>query len=99
MNFDSFVHLHKECPILHSWIPLSIGRNSLFIMLLDTLQPRAQCHQARTEPTDYMLPYIASLTGQTCHYTLLIGFVLQILPVLLDLSLMEIKVITHKLFS
>jgi len=68
-------------------------------MLLDTLQPRTQCHQARTESTDYVLPYTASLTLQDCHYTLLIGFVLQNLPVLLDLSLLEIKVITHKLFS
>src|SRR2546425_8514206 len=89
----------KECPILHLWVALSIGRNSLFIMLLDTLQPRTQCHQARTESTDYVLPYTASLTLQDCHYTLLIGFVLQIPPVLLDLSLLEIKVITHKLFS
>src|SRR2546421_9749722 len=106
MNFDSFVNLHKECPILHLWVALSIGRNSLFIMLLDTLQPCAQCDQARTESTNYVLPSRGAinlaptaLTWQDCHYTLPIGFVLQIPQVLLDLSLLEIKVVTHELLS
>ena len=68
-------------------------------MLLDTLQPRAQCHQARTEPTDYVLPYTTAIPGQVCYYTLLIGFTLQILQVLLNSFVLEIKVVTHEPFS
>jgi hypothetical protein len=68
-------------------------------MLLDTLQPGAKRHQVRTESTDYVLPYTTSIPGQVCYYTLLIGFTLQILQVLLNPFVLEKKVVTHEPFS
>ena len=68
-------------------------------MLLDALQPRAKRHQLCTESTDYVLPYTVPMPGQVCYYTLLIGFTLQILQVILNSFVLEIKVVTHEPFS
>ncbi len=84
---------------MYSFVALSIGRNSFFIMLLDALQPRAKGHQLCTESTDYALPYTVPMPGQVCYYTLLIGFTLQILQVILNSFVLEIKVVTHEPFS
>jgi hypothetical protein len=68
-------------------------------MLLDTLQPGAKGHQARTESTDYVLPYTVPIPWQVCYYTLLIGFTLHILQVILNSFVLEKKVVTHEPFS
>jgi len=68
-------------------------------MLLDALQPRAKSHQLCTESTDYVLTYTTAIPGHVCYYTLLIGFTLQILQVLLNPFVLEIKVVTHEPFS
>jgi hypothetical protein len=68
-------------------------------MLLDALQPGAKRYQARTESTEYVLPYTTAIPGQVCYYTLLIGFTLQILQVLLNPFVLEIKVVIHEPFS